>query len=215
MDDSEKDADALDSLVRQNAIIEDLAAKWSHDTHELMDHDDVNVRWERGSATKFLLQHAAVREEAKTRVVARLGEVGETDLATTLEGDGPARRTDIAELDRVAHGHTGINLNSPAVDTALERVLARLRPEIEAERDLLAKVVGVLGPDPRSRGLPRARTVRMQSALRPSPEPHWYDRIGALKAVQALYDHLRSSPAGLTNPAVDEGREYRPGPRTD
>lgn len=53
----------------------------------------------------------------------------------------------------------------------------------------------------------------MQSVTHPNPEPRWYDRVPPLKAVRALYDHLRGTPTGLTNPKLDRGREYTPGPR--
>ncbi len=63
------------------------------------------------------------------------------------------------------------------------------------------------------RGLRDARYVRTHGPTHPNPVPRWYDKIGPLKALRALYDHLRGSPNGGTAPAVDACREHTPGPR--
>jgi len=72
----------------------------------------------------------------------------------------------------------------------------------------------LLGPSGK-RGLPSARHVRTHSPTYPSPVPRWYDKIGPLKAIRALYDHLRTAPSGATAPGVDEGREHLPEVRSD
>jgi len=207
-----KDIDALDSLVRQNEIIADLADRWSQDTQKLMGGDDVHTRWERGSAVKYLLQHVAVREQAKEVVIARLREVGSEDLADELEGDGPSRRAEIGALDHASKGTQAMNLNSPAVDVEVERIISRFRTEMRAEQGLLQRVAEVLGA-PGDRNLPSGAQVRRRSVLHPSPEPRWYDRVGPLKMVRAAYQHFRGAPSGGTTPAIDVGREAEPGPR--
>jgi hypothetical protein len=212
MADNERASDALDTLVRQGEILSELVATWSDATHKLMDHDSVQVRWERGSAVKFILQHAAVREQAKERVVERLREAGADELAGALEGDAASRRGEIGRLDEEARGHQAISLNNPEVDIVVEQVVSRLRKELDTEAAQVAEVVKVLG-GPEERNLPSDRAVRTQSLLHLSPEPKWYERAGALRALKAFYDHLRSSPNDITSPAVDEGREYQPGPK--
>lgn len=205
--------DALDTLAEQDKIIAGLLDDWSARTRQLTDHDDVDVRWRRGSAVKLLLQHLAVREEAKQQIVARLDEVGQGDLARRLEGDGPARRSEIDDLEAVTRGHQAITLNTPEADIAVERVLNRARAEIgEDGGGLLDAVAGALGPAG-ERGLPGDRAVRMHSVTRPSPHPRWYDRVGPLKAARAWYDHLRGTPHGMVSPDVDAAREHQPGPR--
>lgn len=206
------EADALDSLARQNEIIADLAAQWSKDTQKLMEGDDVHTRWERGSAVKYLLQHLAVREEAKGAVVSRLRQTGAGELADALEGDGPARREEIDALDEASRGTQAINLNSPAVDREIERVIHRFRSEQDVERTVVPKAVEALGEQGR-RDLPSGAQVRRRSVLHPNPEPGWSDRVGALKILRAVYQHLRGAPSGGTTPAIDLGREAEPGPR--
>jgi hypothetical protein len=210
--DREKNRDALDALGRDNEVIGGLLDKWSTSTATLTREDSVEVRWERGSTVKLLLQHLAVREEAKVQLAGRLRDEGHGDLADRLEGDGPGRRADISGLDEVARGHQAITLNTPGVDVAVQRLAARLRPELEAEGPdgLLGEIVGVFGRTTDERDLPSARKVRMQGATHPNPYPKWYDKVGILKATRALYDHLRSSPSGATSPGTDSSREHDP-----
>ncbi len=203
--------DALDTLAEQDALVIDLAEKWRSHTRTLTDHDDVDVRWRRGSTVKLLLQHLAVREEAVGRVSDRLAETGHEDLARRLEGDGPQRRTEISDLEALTRGHEAVTLNTPEADVAVQRLVARLARESEGRDGLLEEAGKALGASG-ERGLPTDRGVRMRSVTRPSPEPKWYDRVGSLKAVRAWYDHLRGTPHGMTSPDVDSAREHQPGP---
>jgi hypothetical protein len=206
-------ADALGVVAVQDEIIRDLVAKWRSATEQLREADDVDVRWQRGSAVKLLLQHLAVRESAKEALAGRLREVDRDDLAAAVDGDGVGRRTAIDRLDELARGHEAITLNTPDIDGVVEGLAAIFDPERPEEIEtLLPEAAGILGA-PGERGLPTARHVRTHSVTHPSPVPRWYDRIGPIKAIRALYDHLRASPSGGTSPAVDEGREHLPGPR--
>jgi hypothetical protein len=209
----DEQVDALGELELQNRLIADLLDSWEEDTRKLQAGDSVEVRWERGSAAKLLLQHLAVREAAKQDVVGRLQKVGHPELAARLEREGPQRREAIARLDEAARGMQAINLNNPDVDRAIQETGAVFRRDVLTERDdILPAIQDVLGPAG-ERGLPSARYVRMRSATHPSRTPRWFDKIGPIKAVRALYDHLRASPAGGTNPRVDRAREHTPGPR--
>jgi hypothetical protein len=52
----------------------------------------------------------------------------------------------------------------------------------------------------------------MRANTHPSPHRRWYENIKPLRALVAFYDHLRSSPEGLTAPNVYRSREHMPGP---
>lgn len=202
--------DAFDTFRLQNELIAGLLDKWTAGTDHLRRGDDINTRWERGSVTKLLLEHLAVREEAKARVTEALRHKGRHDLAGQLEADGPGRREDISALEEQVRGHQAMALNTPEVDGAVQRLVARLRPELQDEATLVPAAGDALGP-PGSRGLPSDRSVRMHSVTHPNPQARWYDRVGPLRAVRAWYDHLRGSPHDGTSPKVDEAREYVPG----
>ena len=205
--------DALETLELQDRLVVDLLDRWKAGTRHLSEQgDDVNTRWERGSEVKLLLQHLAVREEAKGRVRDALVVAGREDLAGRLEGDGPGRRADLDALEEAARGLVAMNLNSPDVDRAVLRIDERVRPELLEESSLLPAVGEALGPV-EDRDLPSDRNVRMHSVTHPSPEPRWFDRVGPLRAVRAWYDHLRGSPHSGTSPKVDAAREYVPGPK--
>jgi hypothetical protein len=211
--DADQPVDALGSLKLQDNIVADLLDRWREASDQLREGDDVDVRWKRGSAVKLLLQHLAVRESAKEAVVGRLRDVDRGDLADMVEGDGVTRREAIGRLDELARGHQAITLNTPEIDHAVEDLAAIFDQERpEDVRTLLPQIRALLGP-PGERGLPSARHVRTHSTTHPSPIPRWFDRVGPLKAMRALYDHLRAAPSGGTSPAVDEGREHLPGPR--
>jgi hypothetical protein len=204
--------DALDALTDANEEVAMLMKKWADDTDRLDEGDDVNVRWERGSAVKLALEHLAVREAAKRAVSARVAEL-DPELAGRLEGDSETRRELIAALDEVVRGHEAINLNGSPVDEAMARVREMVLPELGTEHDeTLPAVRQLLGP-PEERDLPSQRRVQMTSETHPSPHPRWYDRVWVIKAVKALYDSLRTAPRGGTAPSVDAAREHTPGPR--
>lgn len=211
---AEGGTDALTELMVQNRQVEQMLDLWEEKTSLLSERDSVDDRWKRGSAAKLLLQHMAVREAAKQDVVARLHEVGQSDLADRLEADGPARRKAIARLDETARGHQAINLNYPDTDRAVADLAKVYRRESQAEQsDILPAVSAALG-GPSERGLPGSRSVQRRSDPHPNPVPKWYDKVKAVKVIVSFYDHLRSTPSGGTSPRVDKGREHVPEPRS-
>ncbi len=209
--------DALDELERQDEIVEHLLDVWGKGTDDLgrtsSSDESVEIRWERGSAVKLLLQHLAVREAATRSIVERLGEVGSYDLAERLDGAGPRRREAVARLDELERGRMAMSLNDPQVDEAVADLGELFGNEHRAGGQALLGEVGQALGRSGQRGLPSARSVRMRSVTHPHPTPKWYDRIAPLNALRALYDHLRGTPSGLTSPKVDDGREFTPGPR--
>jgi hypothetical protein len=204
--------DALDVIFTQDQIIADLFGVWHQASEQLSHADDVDLRWRRGSDVKLLLQHLAVREAAKGALVRRMREAGQEELATKLDSDASSRRERLATLDELARGHQALSLNFPEIDDVvadLSAVFQRERPDDEGIN--LPEAAALLGPSGK-RGLPSARSIRMQSVTHPRPVPRWYDRVPIIKAVQAFYDHLRSAPSGVLNPGVDRAREHLPGP---
>ncbi len=204
--------DALDLLSVQNKIISDLFDGWDAKTQELKRGDSVDARWERGSTVKLLLQHLAVRESAKQDVCDRLAFLGHETLGAKLEGHGVQRRQRIARLDELVRGMVGMNANNPEVDGAVLELEQTLRQETSDEANVLEAAQRELGPSGQ-RDLASPKYVRTHSPTHPSPVPKWHDRIGPLKALRALYDHLRGSPSGATAPGLDEAREQTPGIR--
>lgn len=210
-DGHQKPADALELLAEQDRALADLFAKWRAQTDELRQGDSVETRWERGSAVKLILQHLAVREETKQTLAEALDAAGHADLAARVDGDGTGRRMAIARLEEEIRGKLGINTNEPAADRAVAELGERLDRELPAEQGgLLDEVAAALGPEGRQE-LPSPRWLMAHSPTHPNPEPRWYDRIGPLKALRALYDHLRGEPSGARAPGLEGAREETPG----
>lgn len=204
--------DALELLRLQNRILADLFERWYAQTEKLTAGDDVVTRWERGSVTKLILQHLAVRESAKEAVVGRLHRADRDDLADPLDGDGIGRRQEIDRLDDLIRGVLAMNTNTPEVDVVVTRLARIFREEERRESErVLDQAEAALRQS--GQRLPSALYVRLHSPTHPSPEPKWYDRVGAVKAVRALYDHLRGNPRGAIPPGLDEAREQLPGVR--
>jgi hypothetical protein len=119
--------DACDELGAQNQLIIEMLEIWDQKTEELEEREDVDDRRRRGSAGKLLLQHLAVRETAIADIVDRLKDVGQPDLAASLEGGGVERRQAIDELDETVRGLQAINLNNPMTVAALENIAEIVR----------------------------------------------------------------------------------------
>jgi hypothetical protein len=91
--------DAFDALAEQERLAGGLIAGWKDISGQLADHDSVDLRWQRGSDVKLLLQHLAVREEALAEVAVRLRQLGRAELFgspggrhhATPPSDRPAR----------------------------------------------------------------------------------------------------------------------------
>ena len=210
--------DALEVLTSQNKLVADMLDEWDVAKARFAQHGDeleenIDARWKEGSVVKLVLQHLAVREAAKQAIRHRLVKAGHEDLAKRLDGDGLRRRVAIERLETLQRGRMAMNLNDGAVAEAVETAASIFRAERPIEESEIVPAAERLLGKPGHRGLPRAASVRMQALTRPSPVPTWYERIPPLKAMLALYQHLRDVPHGLTHPGVAEGREYLPGPK--
>jgi hypothetical protein len=209
-DHAEAPVDALDVLEEQNRVIAEHLTRWQQETTELEQHDDVRIRWQRGSEAKLLLQYFALRESAIGDVCKRLQQTDHTDLAERLEASGVRRRTAIASLDEQIRGLQAMNANTPETTDVIRQLADIFNNEATNDFALIPAMEVALG-EPGERGLATARHVRTHSPTHPNPHPKWYDKIGPIKVIRALYDHLRGSPSGGTKPGVDEGREHTPG----
>jgi hypothetical protein len=208
---TDQPGDALEALQSQDDILSELFGQWNDHTKELEGGDDVDIRWQRGSITKLLLDHLAVREAAKQVVCDRLREVGHEDLAARLEGDGVRRRQVIDRYEDLIKGQQAVMANTPDHDQLVVTLQEIFQAEVGPERgEWLPEARRILGPVG-ERGLPSSRWVRMHADTHPSPVPGWLDKIGPLKAMRAIYDHLRGLPGGGTNPEIEVGKRQRPG----
>ena len=205
--------DALDSLEAADRDIAYLLEKWRNDTETLREGDDVDVRWERGSAAKLLMQHMAVREAAKDAIAARLRADGHTELAERVLGDRRARREALDRLDEVARQRQAIVLNNPEVDEAVIKVGELFDAERASEvGEVIPATAGTLGASG-ERNLASVRRVQASAQTHPSPDAP-VKEPGLFSSVRALYQHLRDTPTGGTSPGVDGAREHMPGPAT-
>lgn len=208
-DGNDEPVDALDSVSVQDQAVAALLEDWTRASEQLRQNDDVDLRWRCGSDVKLLLEHLAVREEAIRHVVQRLQRLGSSDQASQLDGDGTHRRELMARLDEQSRGVLPLSLK-PQVGSTVAELATSLAPELDAHRTLLPGLEGTLGPQG-ERGLPSARRVRAHAVTHVSPEPAWYDKIGPLHAVRALYDHLRGHPEANLAPSVKRFRKHVPG----
>ena len=209
----DRPVEALDVVFSQDRIIGDLLDMWRRASEQLSHGEDVDLRWRRGSDVKLLLQHLAVREAAKEALVRRLREAGQDELGAKLDGDGIWRRELLAALDELARGQQAISLNFPEIDATVTDLGSVFDHEREADKACLSEAAALLGPRGK-RGLPKARSVQMQSVTHPNPVPRWYDRVRLIKVFHAFYDHMRTAPSGVANPGVDGAREHLPGPES-
>lgn len=201
--------DALDSLAVQNHAIQELLTTWES-VRCAGPGGNVETRWRRGSTAKLLLQHLAVREQAKFCVVDRLETLGEQQLARRLMAAGPARRHLIDELDVAVRGQPTVALNIQGLEGLIREIRTLFDGEFSTESsELIPLAAELLGPAG-ERGLPSGRWVRRHSATHPGPRRRWYEKLGPLQALHAFYDHLRSTPLSGTSPDIDRSKEYVP-----
>jgi hypothetical protein len=210
MDPEAEPVDALDSVSVQDHAVAAVLEDWARTGAELEHNGDVDVRWRRGSDVKLLLEHLAVREEALRHVVRRLERLGSSDRAAELDGDGVHRRALIAELDERVRGVLPLGTIRPEVDATVTELRNVLDAELTSHRTLLPALEELLGRQG-ERGLPSAGYVRANAVTHVNPKPAWYDKIGPLHAVRALFDHLRGHPDANLAPSVDKFRNHVPG----
>lgn len=198
--------DALDQLEYEDRALSELL--------DALDDPGLDRR-QHGIAAKLLVEHLAVREAARELVADGLAGVPELAWASdALRDRTEQRRAHLVHLDEMGRGIAPQNLNQ-AQD--FDRAVAEIRGELAAElRDELERVIPAvqhLPPDRRRKLLPSARYVRRHAPTHPGVhERRWYDRIGPLVRLRALYDALRGFPTGGARPSaeIDVGNDNRP-----
>ena len=211
---SDQPVDALDVISSQDTTITELFVMWRRTTEQLLEAENVDLRWRRGSAVKMLLQHLAVREAAKDALVRRLREDGHNDLASKLDGDAVSRREHIATLDELARGQQAISLNFPEIDQVIVDLGSIFDRESSPTRTPWRKLPACWG-QPASGGCPAPGASVCKASLTLTPSLGGMTGSPVLKAIRAFYDHLRTAPSGAVNPTVDTAREHLPDPGSE
>ena len=198
--------DALDQLEYEDNALRELLAVMADPSLDRMQH---------GMAGKLFVEHLAVRESAREAVADGLEKVPAlAPLAGEIRSSTTRRREELRHLDEMARGVQPVNLNqSQDFDAAVERVREPLLEEITAELDHVVPAVQRLPAHRRRRVMRSARYIRRHSPTHPGAHGRrWYDRVGPLARLHALYDALRGFPTGGSVPSaeVDIGTDNRP-----
>lgn len=190
--------DSLDLIGIEDANLEHLFEEWDRNSPEpeTANGEAVVKAWERGTIGKVVLRHAAVRVAAKTDVLFWLERLGRPEIAEAFgEHHDEARRV-IDELDRRSRGRSALDLQYAEEFVESVEELRRIwRGEFRSETEYgLDRVADALGSG-RSK-LRTARFVRKHAPIHPARHTRWYDRLGPVVRLHALFDRLR----GLPNP---------------
>lgn len=198
--------DALDQLEYEDQALEKLLAAF----------DDPNLdRRQHGIAAKLLVEHLAVREAARELLADGIAEEPELSWASErLRSGTERRRARLRTLDEMARGVEPVNVNQAQdFDRAVEELRGDLEREIHTELDEVVPAVRRMAGRHTRAGLKSARYVRSHAPTHPGAhERRWYDRIGPLVRLHALYDWLRGFPTGGSRPSaeVDVGNDNTP-----
>ena len=191
------DGDAIDLLDYEDRALAELLTAFC---------DDALDRSQHGEVVKLLVEHLAVRQAARQEVADAVAAVPAlADVEHRLRAGTADRRTELRELDELTRGVEPINVNQ---GQDADAVVARVRPRLEQEiREDLEELVPALRrrlTDRQRRRLPSARYVRHHAPTHPGPHGRrWYDRIGPLVRLHAIYDYLRGFPSGGSKPSAE------------
>jgi hypothetical protein len=187
----------LDLLVHEDEVLRDLFDQWRG-----LQGADVEVRYERGTVEKILLEHVAVREAAKHYLGEGLGELGHQDLAARVVGDLDGRIGLIDDLDHLMSGVQPMGLG-PDVTEAVGRLADTLGPEIDEDLgQVVPDVRAAVSADQLTSAFKDPRYVRRHAPLHPATG-HWWEGWGPLERAHAIYDRLRSEPGGAVRPSSE------------
>jgi hypothetical protein len=189
--------DAIDLLDYEDRAVSELLAASS---------DAALDRSQHGEVVKLLVEHLAVRQVAREELADVVAGVPAlAALERRMRAGVPERRAELRELDELTRGVEPINVNQ-GQDT--DAVVARLRPALEEEiRYDLEELVPALRrqlSDRQRAQLPTARYIRRHAPTHPGPHRRrWYDRVGPLLRLHAVYDYLRGFPTGGLKPSAE------------
>jgi len=190
--------DALDRLEYEDRALLALVRAFGDDSLDRRDHDEV---------VGLLVEHLAVREAARELVAESLVKVDEVRVqaerlaAGTVEG-----RADLVRVEELARGVQATNLDQGQdVDAAVAEILPGLRHHIGADLgEIVPEIRRRLSAEERAKVLPTARYVVRHAPTHPGAHARrWYERIGPIVPVHALYDFLRGFPRRGAKPSAE------------
>ncbi len=189
--------DALDRLQYEDRALRQLLKAFSKRELDPRLH---------GKVVAMLVEHLAIREGAREYVAESLAAIPELDDLGRQWQDGTVeRRRRLARLEEMTRGLEAVNINQGQdVDAAIAEMTPTLLEEIdEEERQLVPSVVERLGPTRRAEVLPSTSYVLHHAPSHPGAHRlRWYERLGPLVRLHALYDYLRGLPAGAAKPSA-------------
>lgn len=192
--------DALDRLEYEDRALLELARTFA---------DEGLDRRQHGEIIELFIEHLAIREAARELVAERLTKVDELrGQADRLRAGTVERRADLARLEELGRGVQATNLNQGQdVDAVVADILPGLRRHIDGELgEIIPAIRRRVSAQQRAKLLPTARYVVHHAPVHPGAhERKWYDRIGPLVRLHALYDALRGFPGGGAKPKAEVG----------
>ncbi|MDE3087643.1 MAG: hypothetical protein KGJ77_12895 [Acidobacteriota bacterium] len=197
MTDPIADGDAIDLLEYEGRAVSEILAAFSDDSLDRSQH---------GEVVKLLVEHLAVRQVAREELADALSGVPAlADLERRLRDEVPERRAELRRLDELTRGVEPINVNQgQGTDAVVARVRPRLEEEIDFDLDELVPALRRRLTDRQRARLPSARYIRRHAPTHPGAHGRrWYDRIGPLLRLHAVYDHLRGFPTGGVKPSAE------------
>ena len=211
--DLHQDADSLDLLGESSANIQELFSTWYElSPSQYSAEDAVSPARDRGTAGKEILEQAALRLAAIDDVVRVLRQSDQGTLALFLERNSVAARRLTARLDELSRGVSAIDLRySDEFYDRIDQLRHLLADELDHQGETLEQVEKALGAQ---RGeLRTAPFIRGHAPIHPAEHHRWYQEIGPLVRIHALYDRARSFPSAQSTPTsdVDMIKRFDPG----
>ena len=178
------EADALELLGEEDRLLQTAFEEWDATRPNRYRHDTV---------AKFLLEHLAIREAARSAVVEALGPgPHEGALGAFASSDRRPMRAGLGALQEQLRGITAGELNiGQDFDGKLAEVRALVEPELAAD---LGGVLGELRRSGIGPGLASAGWVRHHAPSEPIVEPRPWQRVGPLLRLRSFLDRVRRSP---------------------
>jgi hypothetical protein len=184
--------DALELLQR-----EDVSLTALFDELRSSSGPSVVDRSSHGDQSKRLIRRLAVREAAKSDIIHTLEGIPKFEpICRQMIGEVEDRRLAINELDLMARGIQGIDLNrAQDFDAAIWRVRDIVVPEISWElSDAIPTLRRSLSTSDRA-SLHNARYLRRHAPTKLDPRgSRWYERVRVVSWLVTLWDHTIDRP---------------------
>lgn len=171
---------AVNLLDGETKLLLMAFAEWDASGADRYCHDTI---------AKFILEHLAVREAARTAVVASLGDRPDT-AAAFVNSDRRPIRDALRRLSEMIEGTSAGELNfGQDFEGEVIRLRDVLTPELEAE-----PFSAIISAHRIALDVPSARFVRHHAPSRLSTEPQRWEHYGALVRFRSFYDRVRRAP---------------------